>query len=244
MLYVLRLIILLAVVAASPAFAVDELERTVQRVTEQAKKDAAEMEIPVNKYQDAGMKSAQKSADIFNSLTFQEKLQCEQQRIKSEVFSDYIQEPALNEISVAGKLSDNEKVYLFFSSSVPNETVHTYLRALDGMEEPGLSLVMKGFVPGERKRYLVRVTKKDMDCVDQLQSETPVKCERFEIPIKIQPSLFDKFEINRVPAVVYGRDDAIWKITGDMGLDYLLERINQKAESNGLEGLIKTLRGS
>lgn len=243
MLYLLRLIILLILIP-SPAPAVDELQRNVQQLMERAEKEAARIEIPVNKHQEAGMKAAQESAELYHSPEFQEKLQCEQQRLKKEVFSEFIQEQVAEKEPAHGRLDENEKVYLFFSSSVPDQTVNNYLTAIEAVENPGITMVMNGFVPGKRKEYLARITKKYLSCVSQLNQKKAIGCERFEIPIKIKPSLFDKFDITHVPALVYERGGDAWKITGDMGLDYLLERINREAESYGLEGLIKTLRGS
>jgi len=223
----------------------DTLTDSVKRVMGQAEKDSRSMSFPVNKYQEEGTKAAKATADLYYSPAFQEKLQCEQTRISKEVFADYIGEPDTSqEQSIPGKLAGDEKIYLFISSSMPDETVHSYLETLEGVGEENLVLLMKGFVPGEREKYLIRIAKKDMNCHDLLQSENPDVCERFEIPIKIQPSLFDKYEISQVPALVYEKGEEAWKISGAMALDYLLETINAAAQSPGLAGLVNTLRGS
>ncbi|WP_240910183.1 TrbC family F-type conjugative pilus assembly protein [Desulfopila sp. IMCC35008] len=223
--------------------AADELEKSVQQAMEQARKDAAKIEIPANKHEDEGMKAAQESASLFNSPEFQEKLQCEKRRIREEVFADYTPDAEEKDTPITGKLSENEKVYLFISSSIPDETINTYLAAIEGLEEPGISILMKGFVPGQRGRYLTRITQKDRNCIDRMQQENPVVCERFDVPIRIQPSLFDKYDVTRAPAVVYEREGKAWKITGDAGLDYLLEQINREAKSPHLSHLVTTLQG-
>jgi type-F conjugative transfer system pilin assembly protein TrbC len=222
----------------------DELKRSVQELMERAGKEAATMKIPESIHQEAGMKAAQECADLYHSPEYQEKLKCEQNRLKEEVFSEFVQEQAVEKEPAPGRLDENEKIYLFFSSSVPDRTMNNYLTAIEEVENPGITMVMNGFVPGKRKEYLARITKKDLACVSQLKQKTAVQCERFEIPIKIKPSLFDRFDIKQVPALVYERDGDAWKITGDMGLDYLLKRINREAKSYGVEGLIKTLQGS
>lgn len=241
MLYVLRLTIAL-LLSILPA-AADELEERVQQVMEQARKDAAKMDVPVNKHKDVGTKAAQESANMFNSPEYQEKLKCEQQRLKEEVFSDYTPEPEKKDVSIPGKLAENEKVYLFVSSSIPDATIHAYLTAMEGLKEPGMTLLMKGFVPVERSRYLIRIARKDRNCVDRIQQKNPVVCERFEVPIRIQPSLFDRYEVTQVPAVVYEREGEAWKITGDAGLDYLFEQINREAKSSGLNSLVTVIQG-
>ncbi|MBM9514854.1 TrbC family F-type conjugative pilus assembly protein [Desulfogranum marinum] len=240
MLYVLRLTIMLLLSTLHAA--ADELEESVQRAMGQAGKNAATMKISVNKHQDAGMKAAQESAKVFNSPEFQEKLQCEQQRFKKEVFTDDTERAGEEDVSSPGRLPANEKVYLFFSSSIPDETIHSYLTAVEALDEPGMTMLMKGFVPGERHRYLTRIAKKDPSCVDQLKKEKPEVCERFEIPVRIQPSLFNRYEVTQVPALVYERQNEVWKISGNARLDYLLEKINREAKSPGLESLIAALQ--
>ena len=246
MLHLLRLIPISTVIFlfTSPAFAADELQRSVQQLMERAGKEAARIEIPVNKHQVAGIKAARESADLYNSPEYKEKIQCEQKRLKEKVFSEFVQEQALEKEPAPGRLAENEKIYLFFSSSVPDQTMNNYLTAIEALKDQEITMVMNGFVPGKRKEYLARITQRDLSCVSLLNQKTAVQCERFEIPIKIKPSLFDRFEIKQVPALVYERGGDTWKITGDMGLDYLLERINREVESYGVEGLIKTLQGS
>ena len=240
MLYVLRLAI--ALLLSSLPAAADELEKSVQQVMEKSRKVANGMEVPVNKHQEAGMKAALDSASVFNSPEFQKGLRCEQQRLKKEVFTGDIGRAVKKENPNPDKLAENEKVYLFFSSSMPDETIYAYLAAIEALNELEMTVLMKGFVPDERHRYLIRIAKKDRSCVDQIQQENPVVCDRFEIPIKIQPSLFDKYKITQVPALVYARDGKTWKIIGDARLDYLLEKINRETKSPGLESMITTLQ--
>lgn len=242
MLYLLRLILVLILIP-SPALA-DELQLSVQQLMERAEKEAATMKIPESNHQEAGMKAAQESAELYQSPEYQEKIQCEQKRLKEEVFSEFIQEQVAEKEHAPGRLDENEKIYLFLSSSVPDRTMNNYLTAIEALKDQEITMVMNGFVPGKRKEYLARITQKDLACVSQLNQKTAIRCERFEIPIKIKPSLFDRFEIKQVPALVYERGGDAWKITGDMGLDYLLERINREAKSYGVEGLIQTLQGS
>lgn len=246
MLHLLRLIPISTVIFlfTSPAFAADELQRSVQQLMERAEKEATTMKIPESNHQETGMKAARESAELYQSPEYQEKIQCEQKRLKEEVFSEFVQEQALEKEPAPGRLAENEKIYLFFSSSVPDRTMNNYLTAIEALKDQEITMVMNGFVPGKRKEYLARITQRDLSCVSLLKQKTAVQCERFEIPIKIKPSLFDRFEIKQVPALVYERGGDAWKITGDMGLDYLLERINREIESYGVEGLIKTLQGS
>lgn len=240
MLHLLRLILVLSLIMSS-ALAADQLTESVNRVIEKFEIEAEKMKIPVNTVSEKGMKAAQEAANSYESPVFQEKLRCEQKRLREEVFADSTQDIKAD-LPVAGKLAQDEKLYLFLSSSIPDDTVHNYLEAVERLNEPNFTLMMKGYVPGERTQYLIRITRKDRNCVDQLHRQKPVLCDRFEIPIKIKPALFEKFEISQVPALVYDNNRATWKITGDARLDYLLERINQEAKSPGLKGMVTVLQ--
>lgn len=225
----------------SSALAADHLTESVKRVIEQAEIEAEKMKIPVNTVHEEGLKAAQEALKTYESPDFQEKISCEQQRLREEVFSESTKNSETDE-PLPGKLAQDEKVYLFLSSSIPDDTVRSYLEAVEKLNDQNIFLLMKGYVPGERTKYLVRITKKDQNCVDQLQREKPVVCERFENPIKIKPALFDRFEITRVPALCHEKNKATCKITGDAGLNYLLERINREVKSPGLKGMVTALQ--
>ncbi len=240
MLHLLRLILVLSLIMSS-ALAADQLTESVKRVIGKAEIEAEKIKIPVNTVPEEGLKAAQKAAKSYESHVFQEKLRCEQKRLREEVFADSTQDIEVD-LPVTGKLAQDEKLYLFLSSSIPDDTVHNYLEAVVRLNEPNFALLMKGYVPGERAQYLIRITRKDRNCVDQLHQQKPVVCERFEIPVKMKPALFEKFKITRVPALVYENNQATWKITGDVRLDYLLEPINREAKSLGLKGMVTALQ--
>jgi hypothetical protein len=60
----------------------------------------------------------------------------------------------------------------------------------------------------------------------------------------LKPSLFARYVVTKVPAVIYEHEGYSFLIQGDTGLDYLLERINREVKSTGLTGLIKKIRGA
>jgi len=239
-LHLLRLILVLSLIMSS-TLAADQLTESVKRVIKKAEIEAEKMKIPINTVSEEGIKAAQEAAKKFESPAFQKKLRCEQKRLREEVFTDSTQDIEAV-LPVADKLDQDEKLYLFLSSSIPDDTVHNYLEAVETLNEPNFALLMKGYVPGERAQYLIRITRKDRNCVDQLHRKKPVVCERFEIPIKIKPALFEELEITQVPALVYENNQVAWKITGDARLDYLLERINREAKSPSLKGMVNALQ--
>jgi hypothetical protein len=105
---------------------------------------------------------------------------------------------------------------------------------------------MRGFVKGIEKRksnakYLSQILKKDLTCLDE---KNPRKiCQRIQISIRVNPPLFTRYGISKVPAVVYANGQDAFIIHGDASLDYLLERINLTAKSKSLESLITKIRG-
>lgn len=236
----LRLILLILCLQVMPVQA-DELSDAVDEVMAKARKQAEQMSIPVNEHQAEGYKVAQETAKAYHSKEFQDKLTCESKRIRDEVFAEVAGEgEGGRQEVVPGKLTKEEKVYLFISSSMPDETIRNYLNSVTRADDPNLVVLMRGFVPGERGKYLVRITKKDSSCKDQLQ--TGEMCERYEVPITLRPSLFEQYEIDQVPAVVYEAGEQAWKISGDVSLGFMLERINWETARPALDKLSQLLR--
>lgn len=248
MLYLLRLILVIVVLPLQVV-----AEDDVSLVMEKARTKAEKIRLPVNKYEEEGLKRAEETAKLFHSPEFQEQIQCEQQRLEKEVFGEYIEpwkkkirQKADEQEGHVGSLLQEEKIFLFISSSVPNETVHTYIASIDKAADASVSLVMRGVAGGlsqvrakGNSSYFSRILKKDLEC-----PRTAKPCERYEVPISLKPSLFTKYGITRVPAVVYEHNGNGFLIQGDSSLDYLLERINREAKSKGVTNLIKKMRSA
>jgi len=232
----------------STAGAEDNQQNIVSAIMEKAKEDSKKMTLPENEYGEEGRNAAEKAAKTFHSTAVQEQIQCEQQRLEKKVFGDFItswkKKDAVGEQSEQnGSFRDTERVYLFLSSSVPDETVRTYLYAIANAGESNVIPVMRGFVGGlsnmaANTEYFSRILKTDPDCQD-----TDVPCLRYQTAIKLNPVLFAQNDITRVPALVYANEENGFLIQGDAGLDYLLERINREAHSPSLDQLIRKIRG-
>ena len=253
MLRQLTFCLVLVCFSAGVSCAVEMGESDVSRIMKKARDDAEKINLPVNRYQKDGMKAAERTSKLFHSPEFQERIQCEQQRLEKEVFADFTKpwkkkarKTAIEQKGPIGSLEVNEKVYLFISSSIPDETIHAYIADLDRVADPNVSLVMRGLVGGIAKAraekgqsYFSRIMKKELDCP---RTQTP--CERYQVAIRLKPSLFSKYRITKVPAVIYEHDGNFFLIQGDAEFDYLLERINREVRSKGLTGLIKKIRGT
>lgn len=150
-------------------------------------------------------------------------------------------------------LKEDERIYIFISSSVPKETLRNYARDIDSLGQPRMSIVMRGFVGGMTKvrptlEFLRGVLFKDENCDSD-------KCEAYRAPVLIDPSLFRRYGIEAVPAIVYARgvkgvDSTVsegvkevaetgdyYILYGDAVLDGALELINSEARSRSLDCL-------
>lgn len=153
---------------------------------------------------------------------------------------------------------EDERIYIFVSSSVPKDALRNYARDLDGLGQPRMSIVMRGFVGGMTKvrptlEFLRGVVFKDESCNSD-------KCEAYRAPVLIDPLLFRRYGIEAVPAIVYARGVRIMDSTvsegikagaetgdyyilyGDAALEGALELINREVRSGSLDCLVWKLR--
>lgn len=155
-------------------------------------------------------------------------------------------------------LKEDERIYIFISSSVPKETLRNYAGDLDSLGQPRMSIVMRGFVGGMTKvrptlKFLREVLFKDENCYSD-------KCEAYRAPVLIDPLLFRRYGIEAVPAIVYARgvkgvDSTVsegvkeevetkehYILYGDAALEGALEVLNNEARVRSLDCLVWKLR--
>jgi conjugal transfer pilus assembly protein TrbC len=216
---------------------------TVKKAMEKAREQAKTMTIPENKHKEAGQKAAEETNAVYRSQEFQDKIKrCE--NWENVVFGG---KKAKKEQEAKGILADSEKIFLFLSSSIPEASFSGYMASLDGV--PEIVPVMKGIVGGlskenkkERLKWWRKVLKKDSTCKEpETHDKSP--CDLIKPSVAIKPQLFRQYEITEVPALVYVRGDDIYQIQGDVGLNTLLEKVNQEAKSPGMNALIIKTRG-
>jgi type-F conjugative transfer system pilin assembly protein TrbC len=248
LLYLLPMIFLLLFILCTATLepGIARAEGHVPDVIEKARQRAGKMTLPGNRHSDAGQRAAERSAEIFQSPKFQEKLQCEQRRLEQEMFADIVSRKKNSQAvgKEPGDPATMTRIYLFLSSSVPEETVRAYIAAIARTKEAEIVPVLRGLVKGmdlqASARYFSRILQEDPDCRDTRGS----KCGRYQISIKVDPLLFDRYSITQVPALVYVGDKDTFLVRGDMEIASLLERVNREAHSTELSGLIYKLRGN
>lgn len=224
----------------------------VAAVMKKAEKAAKKMSLPVNIVTREGLRAAKQTADFFHSPKFHHKLQCEQKRLAGEVFGQYTAPLKKKRQTMEDRQSgpvesqDSERIFLFISSSMPDETVQAYIATVARISGPAVVLVMRGVVGGltgkKGIQYFSRILKKDLSCRD-IKKRRGKRCPRYKVPIEISGHLFAEYGITRVPAVVYTTTKSSLLIQGDAGLAYLLARINRQAKSTTIDRLLAQIRG-
>jgi len=253
---------------ASSAFADDHINtdlkmNDISGILNTAQEKAKELNLPDNgEEDDCGCRDAAENVmEKLNSPDFQAKMQQEKQRLQETVFKDIpiesLPQSDQNPPAATGSLA--EPLYLFVSSSVPLNTLRSYAAMIDRARTSRIIMVLRGFVGGMKKirptmEFIGEVLKKDPGC-NLAKEKYPTrghKCDSYQVNIQVDPQLFQRFGIEEVPALAYlpinvdtaeGRQPEPIIISGDAGLDYLLERINQEAKNAELNSLIAALRG-
>ncbi len=236
----------------------------VGQLLERADELGRKIEIPKNLHESQEKEESQKTADYFQSEAFQKKYESEVERLKTTVFKDTLESyygdaaRKMKDANKEGSLPANERIYVFISSSVPVETLRNYARDLDRLRDPHVFMVMRGFVGG--MKYLkptlafVRGGIADAECEG-------ATCKRRQVGIKIDPILFRRYGIDRVPAVVYVPDVRVtdasmsegmetnaktgehYTLYGDASLAHVLELFQRETKSRSIEALLASLKG-
>ena len=230
-----------------------DLEATLN----QANRMAGSMTLPPNRAE-LEMKELAGNVDAYyRSPEFQGRLKGETARIRSELFGDASARFYPDSVAPAsrGKLIRDERLYLFISSSLPLQTTRNYATSAARLGDPGIVLVMRGFIDGMTKiqptvSFIGSVLQRDPSC-NPLEGE----CEMLPVNLVVDPLLFRRYGIDRVPAVVYARgvkaeDSGLSEgdiknagiaeshtIYGDASLEYLIEQIWRETGSRALKEL-------
>ena len=208
------------------------------------------LKISENKYKDMAGKYVAQTKQYYESKVFQGKCKAETERLKTSVFKEqiegagktYSESPA----NSAGTLPPNERIYVFISSSMPEQTLKNYASAIDMTGDPNIEVVMRGFVGGIKKfaptrEFIQKITSKPDGDV-------------YAVSILIDPLLFRKYKIDRVPCTVYDNDvgmdihaavdaDNYYALFGDASFEYGVERIEKETKSETLKAVLSSLRG-
>jgi len=249
------------VFASLAAFAGGLSTDGISAIQEKAKKDASGMALPRNDYETVGREKAEEAYRLYQSEEFQRKIALERERIQREVFGhEGYYGDSKKGIRAGGLGAANERIYIFLSSSVPTETLRRYTSAAGALGDRNVRFVMRGFVGGARYikptlRFVRDLLLEDPAC-DPLNSS----CRTYNTAVIIDPMLFERYRITRVPAFVYATVSGLkvpekseglegntniggfHTIYGDVSFEYVLGAFEKETHSAGVSALLAGLR--
>lgn len=241
-------------------FNIDSINEYMEKVDD-LKKD---LKVPENLYKEKGQEIAEKTHQQYLSKEFQEKLQAETKRLKEGIFKkpveEYYSDNSKEIEKTKGKLLPTERIYIFISSSIPIQTLRNYALAMDRLGDPNIVIVMRGFVGGMKYikptiKFVGGILRKDPSC-----NMTKQKCDTYRADFQIDPLLFRRYQIAKVPAVVYATDVNVMDVQmseglesntevsnyyvlyGDASLEYVLDTIQKETKSKSIEELLSVFR--
>ncbi|MBV6506476.1 MAG: hypothetical protein ILNGONEN_02053 [Syntrophorhabdaceae bacterium] len=245
----------------------------VSKAVETAKTYGNKYTVPHNIHQKEADIAAKKLDEFYRSPEFQKKIAAETKRIEEALLNPAAVGNKKNEddndkgyyhdkkqVIKKGKIPSNERLYLFISSSMPDVTLRNYIASLNKLNDPNITAVMRGFIGGAK--YTIPTMKFIKDMLVKMPGCEPLKekCEMLNANVSIDPMLFARYSITKVPALVYvphtnvtdqymsegdpnnAKHQEYHVVYGDASLDYLLEVIYEHTGQKSLESIIATLR--
>ena len=239
--------ILCAVLVAAPFIVaadenvngIDKVNLAIQRAIEAEKN----IQLPVQKDQGGKFKETFNSDKLFDSVEKEKERLGKKLNPDSSTAKGKTEKSSIEEKSSAPRFSSEERVYLFISESVPEDTLRVYAKDIAKLPHENSFFVMRGFVGGMKNfkptiDFIQRIRLKKKSC-----DFKSVQCEQEPVEVLIDPLLYEKFKINRVPAVVYDSGISSYVVYGDISLVGSLDLMRKEANSSTLEYSIKVLRG-
>ena len=121
-----------------------------------------------------------------------------------------------------------KRIHFFVSFSMPMSSLSRSLLEVMELRKQGLDavLVLRGFVDNNIKATIAAYGK--------LIKEADVA--GMDLPINIDPPLFEKYSVNAVPVMIAEYDSGTGRITGDIGIPYSLSRLEREMGDHGKIG--------
>lgn len=212
----------------------------VEKVVDTARAAATAMALPANRQAAAGEKAARQVMERFTAPGTQARLQGERAKLAEKMTATKAGDPK----DQVGPLAATEHLYLFLSSSMPEDALRRLLAGTARLSDQQMVPVFAGLPHGlddwpGNTRFFQRVLQKEPTCRDTAANT----CERLQVPLRINPALFRLYAVTAVPTLVYDNGNRSWSVQGEAELAVLFERINTAANSPVLNSLIASLRG-
>lgn len=261
------LLILSCVFFVGSAVAADLDQDGINNLIRKSGEQLKTMPVTTNQYDKIARDRASKIMERLNSAEFQTILGTETEHLKSTIFKDHVGSFAtpttvISTVGLPGRLSPNERVYVFISSSMPIQTLRNYAAAIHTIGDPNVVMVMRGFVGG------IKDWRKTTEFSSQVLARDPfcnirkAQCEMFSANLEVDPLLFRRYGVTFVPTFVYARgvnriDAALseglsggasvvdyYSVHGDTSLEYILEIFRKETKSASIDLLLSALERS
>jgi type-F conjugative transfer system pilin assembly protein TrbC len=235
---------------------------SIAEVVDGAKKHGEELSVPKIPHETEAKSIAENMSHYFQSSGLQERTESEKTRLYGEIHggqADNHQETTEAPGKVK-RLSPQELIYLFISSSVPVPTLRHYMQVISNLGEPNIRVVMRGFVGGARFVKPTVAFLKEILFVDPECDPVKERCNTYKAQVIIDPLLFGRYRIERVPTFVYvpeinvadteasegldsNRASDPYLVHGDVSIEHALRLFSRESKSPGIEGLLARCRG-
>jgi type-F conjugative transfer system pilin assembly protein TrbC len=245
--------------ASSQSFSIGDIADVVA----EAKKNVERLTIPENPHATEALRTAEDLSRYFQSGKLQEIVESEKARLYGEIYGSETDNH--HEATKASEktewLSPQERIYLFISSSVPLPTLRHYVQVISSLGERNIRIVMRGFVDGARFVKPTMAFLKEILVVDPECNLGPERCNTYGSQVIIDPPLFGRYHVEKVPAFVYVPSVSVadnqmsegpesnskisdyYLVYGDVSLEYALRLFTREKRSPGLEGLLARCQG-
>ena len=115
------------------------------------------------------------------------------------------------------KVDNDKNFYVFISFSMPEIMIKNYFieaKSLKQKKDINTVFVLRGFYKNSFKETLIRISSLLSDFDDK------------NVNMVVDPTLFRKYLINQVPAILKNCENDFYKITGSVSITYALEQFN------------------
>ena len=258
----LRRLLTLTVLAAL-IFATAEArtgDPTTDLLLEKGEMAAKGMKVPVNDFSESGKKKAQETANQFYAVEASGRFRAEANGIDptggQPIDWEEVSDPVASRRGAP--LLSSERLYVFVSSSVPFDALRRIAADLDRLKDPNVFMVIRGFVGGAGK---IGPTAAFVGKILAVDPREPMG-KFLAINIVVDPLLFRRYEIGRVPALAYvqnvqgqleGESEGIeekvaagdaWIVYGDASIPYIVELLARESGSPSLKNALTQLKPS
>ena len=239
------LVLVLVLLLSVSSFAKDNVtDTTILQVQKKAEKLYGHIHYS-NKYQKAIKPTAHRAYQLYNQKQMQGMIDTYKKDIFiSKQFRTAIKKYAPPNVyaqyfTKSGKAKNmslavqNDRLFICISSSMPMAELRSYVKQVAYLGVKDIVFVMRGFIGGVKYikptiRFFYDMAKVDPNCKG-------LGCKTYNVMLDVDPLVFRKYHINRVPAFVFvpdfhkimpynmNKNDGSYKLYGDVSLKYAIQ---------------------